>query len=237
MQRTCTTRLVSRIVTIACTIAGCAPVHAELPPPEGPPLSSVAEWIATINHDDDPPQNKELAAFRAELAGVCRGTQEGDKHRVLSPGAIQIGETPTRGCRLGSLSEEIALFEKLLRATPKDHPDYIRIIDRMAETAFLLEYLTFRECVDLMAVRPIDNRQLDGLRSVISTIRTNAELANRVTRGACNILARSPAERLHAPCAFRFPPAPPPPPPVCSEEPMSVPKNPPGAYTCEAPAR
>ncbi|MDI1428847.1 hypothetical protein [Polyangium sorediatum] len=138
-----------------------------------------------------------------------------------------------RGCRGLPLAKELQLLERLLRATPKEHADWIRIVDRMAQTAFAMEDEAFRACSELERSPPRDQKQLAYGESTLRTIEGALAYARRTTRFACDTLARHPSHRANAPCDETLPPPPTNPTQVCAETNASFPAEPP-APGCEA---
>ncbi|MDC0748075.1 hypothetical protein [Polyangium mundeleinium] len=121
-------------------------------------------------------------------------------------------------------------MERLLRATPKEHEDWIRIVDRMALTAFLMEYEAFRACGELERSPPRDQKQLAYGESTLRTVEDALAHARRTTKFACDILARHPSHRANAPCDWALPPLPPTTPAsVCAETNASFPGEPPAS--------
>ncbi|MDI1443405.1 hypothetical protein [Polyangium sp. 6x1] len=141
-----------------------------------------------------------------------------------------------RGCRGLPLRKELEMLEVLLRATPKEHKDWIRIVDRMAQTAFLMEYEAFQACSELERSPPGDQKQLAYAASALRTVEDALTHARRTTTFACDTLARHPSDRANAPCdgALAKPPTTNPA-PVCRETNTSFPAEPP-LPRCEAPA-
>ncbi|HVK65039.1 MAG TPA: hypothetical protein VM694_11210 [Polyangium sp.] len=134
------------------------------------------------------------------------------------------------------LAKELELMERLLRATPKEHEDWIRIVDRMALTAFLMEYEAFQACGELERSPPRDQKQLAYGESTLRTIEGALAYARLTTRFACDTLARHPSHRANAPCDGTLPTLPTPPPAaVCAETNVSFPAEPP-APGCAAAA-
>ena len=121
-------------------------------------------------------------------------------------------------------------MERLLRATPKEDPDWIRIVDRMAATAFVMEYEAYRTCIDFEQVPPRDQRDLGYHYRTLRKVADDLTLARRTTSFACDALARHPSHRPHAPCDWALSPPAPKPAAVCAETNASFPTEhpPPG---------
>ncbi|MDC3961507.1 hypothetical protein [Polyangium jinanense] len=125
-------------------------------------------------------------------------------------------------------------MERLLRATPKEHADWIRIVDRMALTAFLMEYEAFRVCGEIERSPPKDQSRLEEGERTLRVVADALAHARRTTRFACEILARHPSHRANAPCDWALPPPPlTKPASVCVETNASFPAEP-KAPGCEA---
>lgn len=204
-------------------LAGCRPTPHALPP-EGPPLGTAAAWIATLEHEEGRPTRLEIDNFRKDAKAVCPSTLiESAKPRER------------RGCILVvSPLQEIRALEGLLRQTPRDHPDWILIVDRIAESAFALEQQAFRTCAELTVAEPRDRGGLASMARELELVRRNLMFARERSEDACDALARS-AHETRAPCPFRAEKPAASPPPACIEEPRSSEAPPKFAPLCEAP--
>lgn len=128
------------------------------------------------------------------------------------------------------------MMARLLRATPREHQDWIRIVDRMAETAFSMEYEAFQVCSELERSPPEDPSRLAYGARTLRVVEDTLAYARRTTRFACDMLARHPRHRTNAPCDWALPPPPPTEPAsVCVETNASFPAEP-RAPGCEAAA-
>ncbi|MDI1483368.1 hypothetical protein [Polyangium sp. y55x31] len=127
------------------------------------------------------------------------------------------------------------MMARLLRATPKEHKDWIRIVDRMAETAFSMEYEAFRVCSEMERSPPEDQSRLAYGARTLHVVEDALVYARRTTRFACDMLARHPSHRANAPCDWALPPPPMEAASVCVETNASFPAEP-RAPGCEADA-
>ncbi|MDI3289155.1 hypothetical protein [Polyangium sp. 15x6] len=219
---------------LACLLVGCAPVRTTTPPPEGPPLGTAAEWITSLDQRNAKTTPPEIDHFLQAARAVCPDPPGTGGARALSHGAQVLGEKPQRGCRGLPLAQELALMERLLRATPKEHEDWIRIVDRMALTAFLMEYEAFRVCAEFERSPPEDQNRLAYGERTLRVVADALAHARRTTRFACDMLARHPSHRANAPCDGALPPPPlTNPASVCVETNASFPAEP-KAPGCEA---
>jgi len=216
------------IAVTAWALAGCTPTTYRAPPPEGPSIGTSSDWLNEMDRASTPPPRPDVTAFRADLDAVCFGTK-------LSRGAKAIGEIPSPGCRLGPpLTVEIEQILALLKATPKSSPDWIRIVDRLAGDAFLLEHDTFRVCVELSLEKPKTPADLERMRAALPTIRKNLKLAQHLSQTMCEQLAKEPVE-THAPCDFHLPL--PEENVACREETRSIPRQMPAPVCEPSPSR
>jgi hypothetical protein len=231
---------ITRITALgSLALAACAPLSLpqEAPPPKGPPLSSSAEWRAKLARVHGTPTEHEFTAFQAEVRAACPSGPSS----ALSQGARAYALEPRRAtCIYQSmplLKQEIDALHKILRETPIGDPLRPKILERIASAAFVLEYHTHRSCEDLARVKPIDNRQLRGLREALAYDVHTIAWARSESSAACDALARLANASTKLACPeFLLPPKSPPP-PACLEAPMTArfPEEP--ALTCSSPNR
>lgn len=190
-------QVVASTLFLSFFVVGCKNLPYASVSPEGPTLGTAKDWAAELEQDDGRPTAQEIGAFQQETRALC-----GD---ALSEGALAM--TPNfRGCIfVVSPKTEIEALLGLLRETPRDHPDWIRIVDRLATNGFDWERTTFRNCIELGLASPTNRKRLRSLEQYRDELRRSFQSARRVSREACELLARSDQKDVHAPCPYRAP--------------------------------
>jgi hypothetical protein len=191
-----------------CTMACVSPKREPAPPSvhEASCSGEAASPSCTNQGSSEPAiPRRDAAAIAAQLAAACPPPAEDDPTPGLSPGGrLSAPPKPPPGvrCILRAPAElEAAEYTSLLRATPRDHPDRPKVMDRLADTFFRMEYDSYQSCRELRAPEPGDESGLASFEQNALIVTRRIREAREASERTCATLrSEYPAYIANAPC-------------------------------------